>query len=148
MIALTMAVVGPVVVYPANGILANKSPKPRIPTQAVALLKYLFLNMIAERIKPESHARGIPTYWPPVPSLIAIIACPAERRKDLWASVVADAYWWLRESIEKAVLVARYTAMPTKTKVVATNDQALFDFLRAAYKARDIGPHRLSLIHI
>src|SRR5208337_1319859 len=76
---------------------------PRIPAQAVALLKALPLSMIAEINRHANSMRGTPARLCPSAS----IACPAAANRALCASVVATAYWPLRESIGKALLLAR-----------------------------------------
>ncbi len=140
-----VAVVGLGVVYPANGMLARRSPNPRMPVQADALLKSGLRSMTTDKIRPPSHAKGIPAYWPPVPSLTAIIARPAASTMDCSATVAAAAYWWLSESIEKAVLVARYTAIPTKTNAAASVDRILSAGLSAVWSASVIGTQRIMM---
>jgi len=52
--------------------------------------------------------------------VLASIACPAAKNRDICASVVEAAYWSLRESIEKGLFVARKTAIPMKARVEAS----------------------------
>ncbi len=51
--------------------------------------------------------------------VLASTACPAAKNVDLCASVVAAAYWLLRESMEKGLFVARKIPIPRRAKVIA-----------------------------
>ena len=67
------------------------------------------------------------------------MASPAARKVDRCASVVAAAYWSLRESISKAGFEAMKNTIPRNPKAVAMAMTDSLSRLRRTYRERKIG---------
>jgi len=100
----------------------NEIVKVSIPTLAITLLNVLLRSMTIDIIIPAIDKRKNPILKPSKARwfVLASIACPAAKYRSFCASVVAAAYWLLRESIENGLFVARKTATPVIARIKAS----------------------------